>query len=129
MPQPTTTCAAATSWPGGFEPVSPARWAIALAISGPIMKAAGRRSSRPTAAPTMPQAIRTPQSRHSAVAASLAIASTLVWAPLTSRYQTGMVRTTVRMRSAWASAIERSWPPMAPPSMVMSLRPPGMAAK
>ena len=55
--------------------------------------------------------------------------STLVCAPLTSRYQTGMVSTTVRMRSAWASAMARSWPPMAPPMMVMSFSPPGMAAK
>ena len=55
--------------------------------------------------------------------------STLVCAPFTSRYQTGMVITTVRMRSAWASAIARSSPPMAPPRMVMSFNPPGMAAK
>ena len=55
--------------------------------------------------------------------------STLVCAPLTSRYQTGMVITTVRMRSACARAIARSSPPIAPPRMVMSFKPPGMAAK
>ena len=54
---------------------------------------------------------------------------TLVWAPFISRYQTGIVSTTVRMRSAWASAIERSSPPSAPPMMVMSFSPPGMEAK
>jgi hypothetical protein len=57
------------------------------------------------------------------------MASTLVAAPLTSRYQTGIVSTTVRILSAWASAMARSWPPMAPPMIVMSFSPPGMAAK
>ena len=57
MPAPTTTCAAATSSPGGLELVRPPRWAMALISIGPIMKAAGRRSRRPTVAPTRPQAI------------------------------------------------------------------------
>ena len=58
MPAPTTTCAAATSSPGGLEAVKPLRWTAALKIIGPIMKAAGRRSRRAMAAPVMPQAIR-----------------------------------------------------------------------
>ena len=58
MPAPTTTWAAATSSPGGLEAVKPPRWAMALQTIGPIMKAAGRRSVRATAAPIRPQAIR-----------------------------------------------------------------------
>ena len=58
-----------------------------------------------------------------------------IWAAIalsvlaTCCYQIGMVSTTVRMRSAWASAMARSCPPMAPPMMVMSFNPPGVAAK
>ena len=59
MPVPTTTWAAATRNPGGVELVRPPRWTMALAIIGPIMKAAGSRSRRPTMAPAMPQPIST----------------------------------------------------------------------
>ena len=59
MPAPTTTCAAATSSPGGRDAVKPPRWTPALKIIGPIMKAAGNRSSLPTVAPAKPQPMST----------------------------------------------------------------------
>ena len=130
MAVPSTTWAIATSPTGGEELAHPLIWAIDVKIMAPSKKAAGNRRHF---AKNGPSVTLIPITNHSENGRSKPGPSGR--SPSGGSYPPnilnikGIVRTTNNTRDACVKAIVLSSPPISPPIIVMSFKPPGAAEK